>query len=164
MIPLHISLKGKKIVIAGGGTIACRKLNALLHEKAEITIVSPKVHEKMEKLISEHSLEWKQKEIEKSDLASAFLIIAATNQPHINQWIGESASENQLVNVASNADYGNIYLPKTIKKGKILISVSTSGASPADTKKIAGAIEDLISEELIEAIEIKHKARRSLEP
>lgn len=164
MIPIHISLKGKKVVIAGGGIIAVRKLKALLHEEADITIVSPEVSDDMSMLISEHKLEWKRKKVEKSDLDSAFFIIAATNEPDVNRWIGKSAAENQLINVASNADLGNIYLPKTIKKGKILISVSTSGASPADTKRIARDIEGLISEELTQDIEKKHKARRSLEP
>jgi precorrin-2 dehydrogenase/sirohydrochlorin ferrochelatase len=164
MIPIHISLKGKKVVIAGGGTIACRKLRALLGEEAELVIVSPEVNDGMAELIREHGLVWKKKEIETSDITPAFFIVAATNQADVNRWIAESAETHQLVNVASKADLGNVFLPKTIKKGKILISVSTSGASPSDTKRIAGEIEGLISDKLIEDIEKKHKARRNPEP
>ena len=41
MLPLHINLSGKRIVVAGGGNVALRRLKTVLPEGADITVISP---------------------------------------------------------------------------------------------------------------------------
>lgn len=61
MLPLHINIKGKSAVIAGGGEIAARRLKTVLAEGASATVISPEASEEMLGLIKEHGIEWKKK-------------------------------------------------------------------------------------------------------
>lgn len=153
MLPLHINIKGKSAVIAGGGEIAARRLKTVLAEGASATVISPEVSEEMLGLIEEHGIEWKKKKAEPGDFKDAFLIILATDDHEVNKRIAASAAPDQLVNVASEAELGNVYVPKIINRGNITISVSTNGASPRHTIKLAGQIDDLIDDELVQEID-----------
>ncbi len=152
MLPLHINIKGKSAVIAGG-EIAARRLKTVLAERASATVISPEASEEMLGLIKEHGIEWKKKKAEPGDFKDAFLIILATDDHEVNKRIAASAAPDQLVNVASEAELGNVYVPKIINRGNITISVSTNGASPRHTIKLAGQIEDLIDDELVQEID-----------
>ena len=164
MLPLHINIKGKSAVIAGGGEIAARRLKTVLAEGASATVISPEVSEEMLGLIEEHGIEWKKKKAEPGDFKDAFLIILATDDHEVNKRIAASAAPDQLVNVASEAELGNVYVPKIINRGNITISVSTNGASPRHTIKLAGQIDDLIDDELVQEIDELFRKRRGLNP
>ncbi|WP_306797735.1 NAD(P)-dependent oxidoreductase [Proteus mirabilis] len=94
------------------------------------------------------------------DLKPAFFIIAATNDRGVNQEIAANASETQLVNCVSKAEQGSVYMPKIIRKGRIQVSVSTSGASPAHTKRLAENIEPLMTDDLAEEVDRLFEKRR----
>ncbi|WP_330938171.1 bifunctional precorrin-2 dehydrogenase/sirohydrochlorin ferrochelatase [Bacillus licheniformis] len=164
MLPLHINMKGKAAVIAGGGKIAARRLKTVLAEGASATVISPEASEEMLGLINEHGIEWKKKKAEPGDFKNAFLIILATDDHEANKRLAASAAPEQLVNVASEAELGNVYVPKIINRGNITISVSTNGASPRHTIRLAGQIDDLINDELVQEIDELFRKRRGLNP
>ena len=100
------------------------------------------------------------------DVKDAFLIVAATDDPSVNEWMTQSALPHQLVNCVSQSELGNVIVPKVVRAGKVTISVSTSGASPARTKQLAAAIETLLEQEDVDAldelyIERKKRQRKS---
>ncbi|ASB89676.1 precorrin-2 dehydrogenase [Bacillus sonorensis] len=160
MLPLHINLSGKQVVIAGGGRIAARRLRTVLDEGASVTVVSPEVSAAMLELIEKHRICWKRKKAEPEDAEDAFLVILATDDPETNKRIADSARDRQLVNVASEAERGNVYVPKIIKKGNITISVSTNGASPGHAIELAGRIDGLVDDQLVREIDELFRKRR----
>lgn len=115
--------------------------------------MSPDISEEMARLIDTYALNWKEKKVDPEDLKGAFFIVAATNDPSVNEWIAQTAQPHQLVNCVSQSELGNVIMPKVVKAGKVTISVSTSGASPARTKQLAAAIESLLEEEDIDALD-----------
>ncbi|MGN9865621.1 precorrin-2 dehydrogenase/sirohydrochlorin ferrochelatase family protein [Bacillus swezeyi] len=160
MLPLHINISGKRVAIAGGGRIAARRLQTVISEGADVTVISPEASAEMLELIETYRVHWKKKKAEPADFKGAFLIILATDDPEVNKRIAQSASDHQLVNVASEAERGNVYVPKIINKGNITISVSTNGASPRHTIELAGQIEELVDDQLVREIgELFNKRR-----
>ncbi|MFS0879921.1 precorrin-2 dehydrogenase [Bacillus sp. 7586-K] len=153
MIPLHIDVKGKKVIVVGGGKIAYRRLCLFLAEGANITVISPNVISEIEELFHLGKITWLEKKIELSDLKNAFFIIAATNDASINEWIAANIEENQLINIVSNAKLGNVTVPKTVKKGKLILSVSTSGASPKLSKEISEKLIEQFEDDFIEELD-----------
>ncbi|CAM5272441.1 precorrin-2 dehydrogenase [Bacillus safensis FO-36b] [Bacillus safensis subsp. safensis] len=129
-------------------------------ESCQITVVSPNISEEMERLIDTYALNWKEKKVDAEDLKDAFFIVAATNDPSVNEWIAQTAQPHQLVNCVSQSELGNVMVPKVVKAGKVTISVSTSGASPARTKQLAAAIESLLEEEDIDALDALYIERK----
>ncbi|MFE0303293.1 MULTISPECIES: precorrin-2 dehydrogenase/sirohydrochlorin ferrochelatase family protein [Bacillus] len=166
MLPVHLDLNNKHVLIAGGGRIAARRTSALCMEPCSITIVSPDICDEMANLIETYQLTWKKKKVDAEDVKDAFLIVAATDDPSVNEWMTQSALPHQLVNCVSQSELGNVIVPKVVRAGKVTISVSTSGASPARTKQLAAAIETLLEQEDVDAldelyIERKKRQRKS---
>ncbi|MBD3858137.1 bifunctional precorrin-2 dehydrogenase/sirohydrochlorin ferrochelatase [Bacillus sp. 28A-2] len=160
MLPVHLDLTNKQVLIAGGGTVAARRVSALCMEPCRITVVSPDICDEMARLIDTYELNWKGKKVGAEDLEDAFLIVAATSDPSVNEWIAQTALPHQLVNCVSQSELGNVIVPKVVKAGKVTISVSTSGASPARTKQLAAAIEAMLEKEDVDALEALYIERK----
>lgn len=161
MLPLHINIKGKSAVIAGGGDRGAASENG-----AGRTCVcnrhQPRSIRRDARIDQRARHRMEEEKAEPGDFKDAFLIILATDDHEVNKRIAASAAPDQLVNVASEAELGNVYVPKIINRGNITISVSTNGASPRHTIKLAGQIEDLIDDELVQEIDELLRKRRGL--
>ncbi|MBH0168011.1 NAD(P)-binding protein [Fictibacillus sp. 18YEL24] len=147
MYPIHINLTGRKVVVAGGGLVAFRKIKGLINEEAKITVISPVVVNEIQEWHAEQKLIWIERKVVREDLVEAFLIVAATNCTESNSWIAEQASPKQLVNVADQPHLGNFIVPSVVKRGKLILSVSTSGASPSLSKSIKKELQQKYSED-----------------
>ena len=159
MLPLHFNVKDKNVLVVGGGKIALRRLRLFLEEGARITVISPDVIPEIAELSKADKLNWQAKKVELADLKDALFIIAATNDSVINEWIAENASENQLVNVASDANKGNVIVPKSVKKGRLTLSVSTNGASPTLAKQICEQLSEQFDERFVNELERMYENR-----
>lgn len=157
--PAMLRLKGKKVVIIGGGFIAERKLISLLHAEANITVIAPDVTERIASLYSSGNIEWKVKSFQNEDIVDAFLIIAATNKPETNQFIYQAADEHQLINIVNDPDNSNFIVPSVFRRGRLTIAISTSGASPGLAKKLKKEIAEQYDEGFGEYIEFLHQCR-----
>ncbi|MEY8349714.1 NAD(P)-binding protein [Bacillus cereus] len=136
MYPLTVRIEKKRVVVIGGGKVASFKIAPLLKEGADIVVVSLELDASLVKLVESKQIRWFQKEYEKSDIEGAFLVVAATSDTKLNESIAKDASFNQLVNVITNPESGNVHFPAAIHRGKLNIAVSTEGASPKLAKKI----------------------------
>ncbi|MCX8001361.1 MAG: NAD(P)-binding protein [Anoxybacillus mongoliensis] len=160
MLPFFVRMTGKKVVIAGGGRIAYRRLLPLLHEGAYITVISPEAIDAIVHLAEQKRITWHPRPIEPTDYSDAFLIIAATNDPNVNEQIATYAAPNQLINVASNHLLGNVHIPASFSRGKLQIAITTGGASPALAKEIKKQLEQIFDESIAEHVEQLYKQRQ----
>ncbi|MEZ0329363.1 MAG: bifunctional precorrin-2 dehydrogenase/sirohydrochlorin ferrochelatase [Dissulfuribacterales bacterium] len=134
---IFISLAGKKVLVAGGGKVAERKINGLLKKDAVIHVVSPKLTAGLQELAEIGRIIWHEREFQTQDLQDAWLVIAATNDPSTQRVIAESAASIRVFcNVANAPDQGSFITPAVIEHGPIQVAVSTSGSSPVLTKRL----------------------------
>ncbi|MEH6957061.1 MULTISPECIES: NAD(P)-binding protein [Neobacillus] len=147
--PVTLRLVGKKVVVVGGGKVAERKVKGLLGTGAEIVVVSPEATEGIQGLHREGRIVWKQKLVAVSDLADAFMILVATNNPQLNQSIKKTAEAHQLVTIADDPDGSNFHVPSHFSRGQLSIAVSTGGASPT----LAGKIREQLEEQFDDSYE-----------
>jgi precorrin-2 dehydrogenase/sirohydrochlorin ferrochelatase len=146
--PICLELKGRRCLVIGGGGIAEHKVNSLLACEALVTVISPEVTPGLKDLIDQKKVAYRPKKYEEEDLDRAFLVIAATNRPEVNAQVYRDASRrNILVNVVDCPKYCNFIVPALIKRGDLLLSISTSGKSPALAKKIREKLEREFGEE-----------------
>ncbi|EEK57366.1 Precorrin-2 dehydrogenase [Bacillus cereus BGSC 6E1] len=109
-------------------------------------MVSPELDVNLVKLVEEKKIRWYQREYEKNDIKGAFLVVAASSDAVLNEKIAEDAAENQLVNVITNPESGNVHFPAAFHRGLLNIAVSTGGASPKLAKKIRDDIANKYDE------------------
>jgi len=131
-----LNIEDKAVVVVGGGLIAYRKMVGLLQAGAYVTVISPVIHTKVEQLVFENKVAWKDKLFEPDDLDSALIVIAATNSDIVNTFVASSASKHQLVNIVDDPQLSTFHVPAKLTRGELTISVATGGASPTLSKSI----------------------------
>ncbi|MFC4099966.1 precorrin-2 dehydrogenase/sirohydrochlorin ferrochelatase family protein [Paenibacillus xanthanilyticus] len=145
---LHLDLRGKRCVVVGGGRIAERKTRGLLEGGADrVTLISPAATAALVALAEQGSIQWLRREYQEKDAEGATLVFAATDSRIVNERIMQDArSAGALVNQADEAAEGDFIAPSTVRSGPLLMSVSTSGTSPALAKRIRSELEDRYAE------------------
>lgn len=145
---MMVYLSDRACVVVGGGKVAERKIASLLHAKANVKVISPNFTPLIASWVDEGRIRAIQRMYTSQDTENAFLIIAATNDEHANKIVAQDAlARNQLVNVVDRNDLSSFINPATFSRGKLQISVSTSGASPMLTKRICENLESIYGEE-----------------
>ncbi|EJQ23148.1 MULTISPECIES: NAD(P)-binding protein [Bacillus cereus group] len=162
MYPLTVRVNEKRVVVIGGGKVAGFKIIPLLKQGADIVVISPELDANLVKLVEEKKIRWYQKEYEKSDIKSAFLVVAASSDSILNEQVAEDAAENQLVNVITNPESGNVHFPAAIHRGLLNIAVSTGGASPKLAKKIRDEIANKYDETYESYLDFLYEVRVKL--
>lgn len=144
--PIHINIEYKTVVIVGGGHVATQKVASLIPAKANIVVVSPTLDDSLFPLVEAGEITWREKEFEPRDLDDASLIIAATNDTSVNEAVQEAAQHWQLINRADAQAESDFITPATVRRGPLVLTVSTSGASPALARKIKADLEEQFDE------------------
>lgn len=141
--PFFVDLKDRECYIFGGGTVASRKVEALLEFEAKVTVIAPKVCDKIWQRKAE--IEIQLREYNEEDLDRAFFVIAATDQSSVNARISEACEQRKiLVNAVDQPENCSCLFPAYIRQGDITIGVTTSGKSPV----MAGHIKKLIADQI----------------
>lgn len=143
--PVFLDLSGRKCVVIGGGRVAERKTISLVMAGAKVKVISPTLTSRLKKEKSKGSIKHISRHYRKTDLKSAFLIIAATGSYEMNRLIASDAGE-RLVNVVDTPSLCNFIVPSTFRRGSLQIAISTSGISPAMSKAIRKELEMLYPE------------------
>ncbi|MGA5714586.1 NAD(P)-binding protein [Bacillus bombysepticus] len=162
MYLLTVRVNEKRVVVIGGGKVAGFKIIPLLKQGADIVVISPELDANLVKLVEEKKIRWYQREYEKSDIKSAFLVVAASSDSILNEQVAEDAAENQLVNVITNPESGNVHFPAAIHRGLLNIAVSTGGASPKLAKKIRDDIANKYDETYESYLDFLYEVRLKL--
>ncbi|MET7017082.1 NAD(P)-binding protein [Bacillus mycoides] len=159
MYPLTVRVDKKRVVVIGGGKVAGFKIIPLLKQGADIVVVSTELDANLVKLVEEKQIRWYQREYEKSDIKDAFLVVAATSDSVLNEQIAEDVSVNQLVNVITNPESGNVHFPAAFHRGLLNVAVSTGGASPKLAKKIRDDIANKYDEKYESYLDFLYEVR-----
>ena len=88
---LALRLAGRRVLIAGGGAVAARRVPALLDSGAEVVIVSPGLSPVLEDLAAAGRLRWTAREYAGGDCAGAWLVCACTDDPGVNAAVAADA-------------------------------------------------------------------------
>jgi precorrin-2 dehydrogenase/sirohydrochlorin ferrochelatase len=164
-LPLMIDLHEKEIVIFGGGEVGERKAS-LFCEHAKVKVISKEFTPGLIRLNEDRKIELiKVKDIGEIEMASflnnAFIVIPATNDPVFNEKITKIAKDNgKFINRVD--DIGDIIVPSVIRRGDIVIGISTGGQSPALSKYIRQKIEEVITPEFADMSRLQNEIRDKL--
>ncbi|MFN1777939.1 bifunctional precorrin-2 dehydrogenase/sirohydrochlorin ferrochelatase [Clostridioides difficile] len=135
LYPINLKLDELDVVIIGGGEVAYRKCKNFLEFNKNVTIVSKQILNKFYDL--KGNIKIIKDDYKEIYIKDASVIIAATNNRELNMEIGlYCKAKNKLVNVVDNIEISNFTVPSYIKRGDLLISVSTGGKSPSLSSKI----------------------------
>ncbi|OXM86877.1 precorrin-2 dehydrogenase/sirohydrochlorin ferrochelatase family protein [Paenibacillus rigui] len=164
--PLLVDLWGKPCVIVGGGTVAERKAQGLLEAGGRITVISPVCSPQLQQWGLDRRLTLKHESYRAGmpELEEALLIFAATDQPQVNEAVRlEAQALGKLVNSTDHAEQSGFIVPAVVRRGKLLLTVSTSGASPAVARKVRQELEQVFGTEYELYLDLLHELRAEVQ-
>jgi precorrin-2 dehydrogenase/sirohydrochlorin ferrochelatase len=160
--PLFLDLTNQSAVVIGAGSVATRKIRTLLRADSAVTVISPEATTSIRRLAQRKRVRWIRRRYRQGDLRGARLVIAATDDPAVNQIIGREAKRrNLLVNCITSPADGNFLVPSLVRRGGISLAISTDGASPAFAKRLRRDLEHFLGDEYPQLLKAMSAARRA---
>jgi precorrin-2 dehydrogenase/sirohydrochlorin ferrochelatase len=142
LLPIFVKLRGRLVVVVGGGAIAEGKIEGLFAAEARVRIIAPRVTRNIAQWISQGRVEWREKEFAAEDLEGSFLVIAATSAPGVNEAVFSEADERGILcNAVDDIENCHFYYGSVVQRGDLQIAVSTNGKSPALAQRLRLQLE-----------------------
>ncbi len=146
--PLFIDLNEKKVLIVGAGAIAARRATVLAEFGAKVTVVAPEAGSGVRELADAGRLVWKQHAFgpqDEEDLNQSFLVIAATNDPAVNDHIVQLCHERHIpVNHAGNQNQCDFQFPAIVRNDPVVIGINAGGKDHGLVKRVAAELREWI--------------------
>jgi precorrin-2 dehydrogenase/sirohydrochlorin ferrochelatase len=140
--PINLDINNRECLVVGAGSVGTRKVETLIDCGAKVTVVSPEVTDAVLFFETNGRIKIKKRPYKAQDLEGMFLVIGSTGDESTNRKISLDAGRlNLLCNIADLPDACNFILPAIVERGDLLISISTSGKSPAFAKKLRKNLE-----------------------
>lgn len=160
--PLMLNVMGQPCFVVGGGAVAERKAQGLLEAGARVTMVSPSFTPQLEVWEQQGRLTLVREAYRcgMPEVREALLLFAATDNHEVNEAVClEARALGKLVNSADDAEGSGFIVPAVVRRGKLLLTVSTSGASPAVARKVREQLEQSFGEEYEVYLDLLHELR-----
>ena len=159
--PINLKIDDMNIIIIGGGKVAYRKCINFLAFNKKVRVISKDFIEEFEGL--KDCIDTIKDNYDEKYIKDAFVVVAATNNEDVNREIGLYCREHgKLVNVVDNANLSNFTVPSFVKRGDLLLSVSTGGKSPSLSSKIRKDLEEVYDESYEEYVSLLGEARKNI--
>jgi len=163
LFPAFIKLAGRPCVVVGAGSVAASKIASLLECGAQVTVVAPRAAEAVERLSATRKIRWLPRKFAPSDLARAFLVIAATSDAVVNRAVFlEAQTRGILCNSVDDPPHCDFYFPAVVRRGPLQIAMSTTGESPALAQRICREIEESLDDSVGAWVEEIGEMRREI--
>ena len=142
LLPLHLVLRGRRVVVVGGGPVAARKASSCVEAGADVLVVAPYACEQIVADDAAGLLTWRVGEYRADDLGGAWLVFAATGDRLTDAAVAFDAEARQLFCVrAGDAALGSARSAAVVRRDDMLISVGSAGSpDPGRTVAVRDAI------------------------
>ncbi|MBW2296694.1 MAG: bifunctional precorrin-2 dehydrogenase/sirohydrochlorin ferrochelatase [Deltaproteobacteria bacterium] len=161
--PVFLDINARNCLVIGGGSVGTRKALALVESGANVTVISPAVTDTLKSLARRGTINLKTRTYCSADMEGMFLVFGATNQETLNRQINQDAERlNMLCNIADRPAVCNFILPATVKRGDLVIAISTSGKSPAFAKELRKHLETQFGDEYATLLTLMGRIRSLL--
>lgn len=140
--PLFADLNNKNVLVIGGGNVAERKVITLLKANADITVIAPQITKRINQFANKKKIILIKREFKSSDIKNFWLVFAATDNIKVQQVIYKECEKKKIfLNIVDIPDYCSFIVPSIIKRGDLILAISTSGKSPALAKVLRKSLE-----------------------
>ena len=159
--PVFLDLANRPCLVVGGGPVAEGKVEGLLAAGARVTVVSPAVTARLQAWAADGRLRHLSREYRALDLEGHQVAFVATDDPGLSGAVADEGRARGIwVNAADEPARCDFILPSIIRRGRLVVAVSTGGASPAAARAIREELEAYLTEEHAMLVELAADVRR----
>ena len=153
--PIVLKVKDRRVVVIGGGEVAEAKVQTLLESGADVKVISPEATSWLRELAEAGKIMWIARTYDSSDLENAFFVVAATDDPAVQDRIWRDARQrNVLINSVDDPDRCDFIMPSVLRRDDLIVAVSTSGKSPAFAAWLQRQLAGIVTKEFGRAVSL----------
>ncbi len=150
--PFFTDIENKRFLIIGGGDVAKEKVSRLGAFTDNICVIAPET--------DIEGVRVKRKLFEESDLDEADICVCAAGDRELDRRVAKLCGQRNIpVNVADDADLCTFIFPALVKRGDLVIGITTSGASPAFASLLRKQIEEALPEDIEDVLDLMRGLR-----
>ncbi len=170
---VDLNLKGKRALLAGGGTEAVRKVAGLLTQDCEIIVVAENAAEEIRGWADAGKIQLHERRVKDGsflkDYDPLYLVMAATDDKNLNREIVNAAKEMRCyVYAVDDPEASDFSQPALINlHDTVQVAISTGGRSPLMAKNIRtkaeSVLRNLISQKDALHIQLQGRLRKQVQ-
>jgi siroheme synthase-like protein len=162
-LPANLLVRGRRVVVVGGGRIAARKVEPLLDLGAEVHVVAPEAGQEVRAWAEQGRCTLREGAFEPSDLDGAWLAFTATDDAAVNRAVHQAAEARRIwVNSADDPENCSFTLMSVVRRSDLVIAIGTGGRSPALAAHLRRALGEEIGPEYATVLDLLSEAREGM--
>lgn len=162
-LPLFADLKGRPVLVVGGGDVAARKIELLRRASAQVRVVSRELCPELQALHQEQQIDWLATAFDPVQLDQVFLVIAATDDNLLNRQVYDEANaRHRLVNVVDDQPKCSFIFPSIVDRSPLVVAISSSGTAPVLARMLREKLEALLPASLGQMADVAGAFRDSV--
>ncbi|SDQ57161.1 uroporphyrinogen-III C-methyltransferase [Pseudoxanthomonas sp. CF125] len=163
LFPLFADLRNRTVLVVGGGAVAERKVEALLHAGALPQVGSPDLSEGLRRWLEAGRIRWHAGTFDEEWLDEAWLVIAATDDSAVNRQVYDAATARRiLANVVDDAELCSFHSPAVVQRGLLQVAISSGGGAPMLARHVRRQLETLLDDSLGTLAEVLTRQRDAI--
>ena len=161
--PVYLDLRGRPVVVVGGGAVAEEKVRGLLGAGARVKLVAPELTPELARLAAEGLVAWLPRAYRRGDLAGAFLVVAERVDPRTDRRVFEEAEARGIfANVQDDVPHCSFIAPSIVRQGDLTVAISTAGKAPVLAVRLRQQLERLLGPEHARFLALAGTVRKPL--
>ena len=163
LFALFANLSGKRVLVVGGGTVARRKVAALLRSGARVAVGAPELESELAALVAQGAIEHFPGEFRETWFDGVWLAVAATDDREVNRRVADIGESRRLfVNVVDDVELSSFQVPAIVERGPLQIAISSSGAAPMLARALREKLETQLDESLADLARLLAATREKI--
>ena len=144
-LPIFLDLKGKKVIVTGGTTVAARRVEMALRAGADVEVFAPKLGSEFDEFVGNTNFTHNVGAVSAADLKDCIIAYGGMEDEAADQALADMArAAGVLVNVADVPENCDFITPSIVDRDPLVIAVSTGGASPILARTIRARLEVML--------------------
>ncbi|MBA2496529.1 MAG: bifunctional precorrin-2 dehydrogenase/sirohydrochlorin ferrochelatase [Acidimicrobiia bacterium] len=163
LYPVNLRLAGKAVLVVGAGAVAAGKVRGLLDARASVTVVSIDVVDEVVALAESGAVTLERRPYAAGEAAAYRLVVAATSDTAVNQAVHDDAEAAGVwVNAADDPARCEFTMPARVRRGDLLLTISTGGRSPALASWLRAQLTEQVGPEYEALLDLLAEERERL--
>ena len=131
---------------------------------AQVTVVAPDLTPELAERVTKAEIEHHPRAYRRGDLAGAVLAYGATDDEALHaDLVLDAEAAGVPLNVVDRPQQCTFIVPSVLRRGGLVVAVSTSGGSPALARRVREDIEGTLGPEYERALDVLARLRRHLQ-
>lgn len=164
--PVMLELVGRRCVVIGEEAVRDGKVDGVLAAGADdVLVVAEGPPGRLDDLAQIDGVIVERRRWTADDLNGAFLCVAASGDPGERTAVArEARARHVLVNVLDDIPNCDWATPGVVRRGELVLAISTGGASPSLTKRLRMDLSERFGEEWSEIVAVLREVRADTMP